>query len=96
MVVKERVPVIGESDLTIVTIECPTIARVEGYIISRQSLMLDHLHLALRGNIEQSPEQIALTFLNELSIKVANRPVWNYGYYVGTFGEYDMRSVRVR
>jgi hypothetical protein len=58
--------------------------------------MPDHLHLALRGNIEHAPETIALSFMNNLADALGQKPVWQCGYYVGTFGEYDMNAVRVR
>ncbi len=43
------------------------IAEKKGHAISRLSVMPDHLHFSLRGNIENSPEQIALAFQNNLA-----------------------------
>jgi REP element-mobilizing transposase RayT len=73
---------------------CPKIARRKGYDISVRSVMPDHLHLSLRGNIDHSAEQIALAFLNNLAYAVGQVPLWEPCYYAGTFGEYDMRRVR--
>ncbi len=73
---------------------CPKIARKKGHAISIKSVMPDHLHLALRGNPEQSPEEIALAFQNNLAFALGQNAVWEYNYYVGTFGEYDMGAVR--
>ena len=56
--------------------------------------MPDHLHVALRGNIEHSTQDIALAVMNNLAYFVGSVPIWDCGYYAGTFGEYDMRSVR--
>ncbi len=56
--------------------------------------MPDHLHLALRGVIEESPEEIALSFMNNLSHFLQLGAVWRLGYYAGTFGEYNMRAIR--
>jgi hypothetical protein len=50
--------------------------------------------LALRGNVEETPEAIALALMNNLAYALGQRPVWRCGYYVGTFGEYDMNAVR--
>jgi REP element-mobilizing transposase RayT len=69
-------------------------AEKKGYGISRLSVMPDHLHVALRGNIEHSPEQIALAFQNNLAYSLGKTRVWRDTYYVGTFGEYDMNAVR--
>jgi len=73
---------------------CSQIAEEKGYEISTLSSMPDHLHIALRGNVEESPEDIALAFQNNLSYLMGWRLIWEYNYYVGTFGEYTMGAVR--
>ena len=70
------------------------IAEMKGYKISRLSAVPDHVHFSLRGNIEHSPEQIALAFQNDLADTLGQVRVWQATYYVGTFGEYDMNAVR--
>jgi len=70
------------------------IAEKKGYRTSRLSVVPDHLHVSLRGNIEHSPEQIALAFQNNLAYTLGQVQVWQATYYVGTFGEYDMNAVR--
>jgi REP element-mobilizing transposase RayT len=70
------------------------IAEKKSYGISRLSVMPDHLHVSLRGNIGHSPEQIALAFQNNLAYVLGKTRVWRDTYYVGTFGEYDMNAVR--
>ena len=68
--------------------------RKRGYAISTRSVMPDHLHLALRGNIEQSPEEIALAMMNNLAYAFGQNPIWQSSYYAGTLGGYDMDAVR--
>ncbi len=70
------------------------VAEKKRYCISRLSVMPDHLHLALRGHIEHSPQDIALAFLNNLAYAMGQKPIWQHGYYAGTFSEYDMGAVR--
>jgi REP element-mobilizing transposase RayT len=65
-----------------------------GYAASTVAVLPDHLHLAVRGAITQSPEEIALSFLNNLAYVLGQRPWWEAGYYAGTFGEYGMAAVR--
>jgi REP element-mobilizing transposase RayT len=72
------------------------IAEKKGHQISALSAMPDHLHMALRGNIECAPEDVALSFMNNLAYVVGQKPIWQFGYYVGSFGEYDMNAVRER
>jgi REP element-mobilizing transposase RayT len=43
------------------------VAERKGYRISRLSVMPEHLHVSLRGNIEHSPCQIAPAFQNNLA-----------------------------
>ena len=52
------------------------------------------MHLALRGAVEHSPEEVALTLLNNLAYAVGQRALWEHGYYAGTFSEYDMDAIR--
>jgi REP element-mobilizing transposase RayT len=73
---------------------CFQIAAKKGYLISIASAVPDHLLVAMRGNIEHSPQDIALAYMNNLAYLAGKVPIWDFGYYVGTFGEYDMRSVR--
>lgn len=66
----------------------------KGYAASSVAVLPDHLHLAVRGAIAQSPEEIALSFLNNLAYVLDQRPWWETGYYAGTFGEYGMAAVQ--
>ncbi len=58
--------------------------------------MPDHVHLALRGDIEHSPYEIALAFQNNLAYLLGQVRFWNEHFYVGTFSEYDMGAIRAR
>lgn len=69
------------------------IAAEGGHRIAALSVMPDHVHMALRGNIARSPEEIALAFQNGLAWTAGCR-VWQDGYYLGTFSEYDLDVIR--
>lgn len=77
-----------------ISVACRQTAEKKGYAISTLSLMPDHLHIALRGNVEDSPEDIALSFQNDLAYLMGRYRLWEDNYYVGTFGEYTMGAVR--
>ena len=68
-------------------------AGATGCRIAALSVMPDHVHVALRGDIARSPEEIALAFQNDLAHAVGCR-AWQDGYYVGTFSEYDLDVIR--
>jgi REP element-mobilizing transposase RayT len=80
--------------LAILREKCPLIAAKKGHAISRLSAMPDHLHVALRGTIEESPAQIALAYQNNLAYSLGQKPIWSPGFYVGTFSEYSTQAIR--
>ncbi|MDP6631082.1 MAG: transposase [Kiritimatiellia bacterium] len=73
---------------------CLAIGRKKECGIRAVSVMQDHTHVALKGNIALSPEEIALSFLNNLAFGMGRNRVWKDEYYVGTFSEYGMESIR--
>jgi REP element-mobilizing transposase RayT len=94
LVVRERYRIGEPENLRTIRDTCLKIAGKKGYRVSRLAVLPDHLHASLRGNIEQSPEDIALSFLNNLAFVMGQQALWQFGYYVGTFSEYDMGAVR--
>jgi REP element-mobilizing transposase RayT len=59
------------------------------------AIMPDHLHVVVRGAVEHTPAEIALTLQNATAA-VAGCCLWQEGFYVGTFGEYALSVVRER
>jgi REP element-mobilizing transposase RayT len=94
LVVAARYRVGDERTLLKVRDTCLRVSAKKGYGVSAVAVMPDHLHLALRGAIEHSPEDVALAFLNNLAFAVGQRRLWESGYYAGTFSEYDLDAVR--
>lgn len=68
-------------------------AETNGHRLAAVAVMPDHAHLAVRGHIERSPEEIALQFQNALARAVGCR-AWQDGFYVGTFSEYGLDVIR--
>ncbi|MCX7050019.1 MAG: transposase [Candidatus Sumerlaeota bacterium] len=66
------------------------IARVRDYQLSRAAILPDHIHLALGCGSEKSPADVALCFLNNLAFALDREPVFQMGFFAGTFGEYDL------
>jgi REP element-mobilizing transposase RayT len=64
-----------------------------GHSLKSVAVMQDHIHLALRGNIERSPLEIGLEFQNRLA-DVAGCRAWQDEFYAGTFSEYDLSAIR--
>jgi len=64
-----------------------------GYQLSRVGLLADHMHMTMGCPIDQSPEDVALHYLNNCAYTCGMKPVFQFGYYVGTIGEYDRGAV---
>lgn len=94
LVVAERYRVVDEHQLGIICDWCGRIAARKGYRISVRSVMPDHVHLAIRGDISHSPQDMVLAFLNNLAFAFGQSRWWSGNYYVGTFSEYNMNAVR--
>ena len=93
LVVANRFRIINPERLSQLRDTAFDIASEGGYRIAALSVMPDHVHMALRGNIARSPEEIALVFQNGLA-RTAGCRVWQDGYYAGTFSEYDLDVIR--
>lgn len=66
----------------------------KGYWLSRAGILADHVHLALGCPIGVAPADVALGFLNNLAYAQGMRPVYQFGGYIGTFGEYTNHALR--
>jgi hypothetical protein len=73
---------------------CQAIALERDYLLGGISVMPDHLHMCLRGALEDSPEAIAIAYMNESCRKLGVVGLWRPSYYVGTTGAYNMNAVR--
>ena len=70
------------------------IARNKTHLISSLSVMPDHLHIALRPKIDETPAQVARSYQNNLAYFLNRGRIWEDSFYVGTFGEYTMQAIR--
>ncbi len=94
LVTEHRERFVDEVSLNRIKQLCEKNALKKDYWLGSISVMPDHVHITLRGNVEESPETIALGFMNNIAFAFGQQPVLRPSYYVGTFGEYDMGAVR--
>jgi hypothetical protein len=62
----------------------------KGHSLSRAAIVPDHIHLILGCDLEESPEQVVLGYMNNLAYACGMKPVFRSSYYVGTLSEYDL------
>jgi REP element-mobilizing transposase RayT len=70
-------------------------AEKKKHLLSRTGILTDHLHLALACNLQESPADVALSYMNKLAYVCGSKQVFSFGFYVGTFGEYDLGATRL-
>jgi len=66
-----------------------------GHLLSDAGTVPDHDHLTLGCGITESPMDIGLLYLNQLACAYGNIPIFQYGFFVGTFGPFDLNAIRV-
>jgi hypothetical protein len=64
------------------------------HLLARVGLLVDHVHWTVGCGIQESPLEVGLSYLNNLAYALGMRPMFQFGFYVGTFGPYDMNAVR--
>jgi REP element-mobilizing transposase RayT len=65
-------------------------AAKHGHLLSKAGILPDHIHLALGCNVREPPDEVALSYMNNLAYALGIKRAFAFGYYVGTFGEYDL------
>jgi REP element-mobilizing transposase RayT len=96
LVVADRARFRNEADFEKLDRALAGTAAKHGYQLAVRAWMPDHVHIALRGNITESPEEIALAIMNNTAYAMGQNAIWQWGFYAGTFSEYDVRALRGR
>lgn len=66
----------------------------KGHLLSRVGIAPDHLHLSLGTRSDVSPQDVALSYLNNIAFVHGMKPVFMHGCYISGFGEYDLGAIR--
>jgi REP element-mobilizing transposase RayT len=69
-------------------------AEKKKHLLSKARLLPDHIHLTLGCDVKESPMEVALGYLNNIAYGHEMKPIFQYGFYAGTFGEYDLGAIR--
>jgi REP element-mobilizing transposase RayT len=65
----------------------------KGWQLSRFAIVPDHFHLAIGCSLDESPSDVVLALMNNISWVHGMKPILCHSAFMGTFGEYDQRSV---
>jgi len=69
------------------------VARKHGHLLSAATVLPDHTHLTMGCAIDAAPQDIVLSYMNNCAYALGMRAEFQFSYYVGTVGEYDLRAV---
>lgn len=69
------------------------VARTKEHRVSRLSLLADHLHLVAAIPPKQSPQDVALSYMNNVAHAHDMQAVFCPSFYVGTVGDYDTGAI---
>jgi len=61
--------------------------------LSRAAIVPDHIHLTIGCRLEETPEEVVLSYMNNLAHACGMKEVFSHSYFVGTFGDYDLGAI---
>ncbi|MFO0915684.1 MAG: hypothetical protein U0795_22180 [Pirellulales bacterium] len=68
----------------------------KGYRLSRVGIAANHMHMLLGCNVTDQPSDVALSMMNNLAWLQGQKRMFQYGAFLGTFGNYDRDAIRLR
>jgi len=69
------------------------VSQKKGHVLSAIGVFADHMHITLGCGLTEAPGEVALGYMNNLAYCQGMVRVYQYGYYVGTFGEYSWGAI---
>ena len=66
----------------------------KAWLLSRMGLVTNHVHLLVGCDVVDAPRDVALSLMNNLAYAHGMKAVCEFGFYVGTFGNYDRDAIR--
>lgn len=68
-------------------------SQAKKHLLSRAAILPDHIHMTLGCRPDEPPLDVALGYMNNLAHACGMRPIFSFGCFMGTFGEYDLGVV---
>ena len=65
-----------------------------GWLLARAGLVADHIHVGVGCGIDDVPQEVALSVLNNLAFAFGMQPCFRFSYYAGTFGPFNRGAIR--
>ncbi len=90
----EQLPDFVEGELAALRTMLAKAAAKKRHLLSRAAFLPDHIHWLMGCDPAESPEQMALSYLNNLDHALGMRSAFRRSAYVATFGEYDVGAIQ--
>lgn len=84
---------ISESALRASVVMIKKTAKSQKHLLRTAGILSDHIHIALGCGIDNTPQNVALSYMNNLAYAHDMKCIYQYGYFAGTFGQYDLGAV---
>jgi REP element-mobilizing transposase RayT len=65
-------------------------SKAKGHLLSRAAILPDHVHMTLGCKLEEMPQEVVLSYMNNLAYACGGKAVFRFSYYEGTFSDYDL------
>lgn len=64
-------------------------------LLASIGLVTNHMHILLGCDIRSSPQEVALSLMNNIAYAMGMKAMTEFSYYVGTFGPYNRNAIRL-
>lgn len=64
------------------------------HLLKRIAILSDHVHLMFGFGVNEAPESVALSYMNNVAYVYGLQPVLKPSCFIGTFGEYDLGAIK--
>lgn len=68
-------------------------SRQKQHLLSRLGILPDHVHMTVGIHPDESPEEVALSYMNNIAFCLGMEPVLMHGCFIGGIGNYDLHVI---
>ncbi|MBL8891317.1 MAG: transposase [Planctomycetaceae bacterium] len=91
---REHLNIVDEKALIAIRLMIIRSCQQKGHLLGRIGLVANHMHILVGCHVDESPQDVALALMNNLAYVSGMKAMFEYSFYVGTFGSYDHAAIR--
>ena len=70
------------------------VAQRKGHLLAKARIVADHIHMMVGCQNTESPMHVAVSYMKNIAYAHSMSALFQHGFFVGTFGEYDRGAIR--